>query len=251
MVLQNRSKSKKTYRKPKATAAGMHKSKSKSQVPKGMDKFKSVNAYGIKAEPFPRVLYTRCKFAHEQVINMTLADTAYANEYCINSITRPDFTGGSGRSVEGLSQFTALYDQYWVMGAKVKVSFQDPSADGMRVGCRILQNGRNTPNSENTQQLAETSLTYISGLNNTGSQKKNFSFYLKPWSLLGCSKLEYLANSSSYSSAIGASPATRANCLFDIFAIHPVSALTSVQCLVQIIYYVKFYSRIDARSTAY
>lgn len=211
----------------------------------------TVASYGVKAEPFPRVLYTRCKYATRLTLTQSIgADVAASNTFRLNSIYDPDFTG-SGRTVAGHANLANIYDQYWVMGAKVKVMFNDATVDGCRVGCRLRINGNNATSGENVRALMESPLTYMSGLNDTGSQKKTFSFYVRPWSLVGCSKLEYMANSSTYSSAIASNPAASSTCLLDVFVVNPNQTAASTNVVVQIIYYTKLYSRKELQSSAF
>lgn len=215
-----------------------------------VNSFGQLNPYGVKAEPFPKVMYTRVKYSDETILSASVADTATARLYRLNSIYDPNFTiVGGDRTCAAHAQLAAIYSQYWVLGAKVRVSFSDPSADGLRVGCRLMMNGANTPQNETLQELTETPLTYVAGLNNTGGQNKNFNFFVRPWTLMGVSKLEYMANSSAYSSFMSGSPATGDNCLIGLFMNEPYASGHTVKVVIQITYYVKFFSRIDNRST--
>lgn len=205
-------------------------------------RFKADKNYGIKPEPFPRVLFTRLKYGQSNKFNVPVLGVAVANSYRMNSIWDPDFTG-VGLTVAGWSQMSALYDRYMVMGAKVIVSFNDPSADGIRVGCSLRQASNGPTSGLTIEQLTYYNNTYISGLNNTGKQTKNFSFYIKPWSLIGIDKLEYMANSSLYSSTMASFPS--APCYIDVFAVNedPTAAAKTVLYTIKIIYYTKCYQR--------
>lgn len=206
-------------------------------------RFKQMIPYKIKPEPFPRVMYTRVKFADSYALSQTVVNTSVGWQFRLNSIYDPQASVG-GNTVTGHAQLASIYSRYWVMGAKVVVNFTDPTADGLRVGCRLLIDGNTSAIGTTLTNILNKPLTYVSGCNNTGSQKKSFSFDISPWSLMGISKLEYISNSSTYSSAISANPAAATGCLFEIFAVDPVNNSNSIRADIKILYYTKFYGRI-------
>lgn len=210
---------------------------------------RSIKNYGIKSEPFPRAMYTLCKFSARVPLTQVLADVSVGNAFRLNSIYDSDLSG-SGKTVVAHNILAQIYDQYWVMGARLRVSFNDPSADGCRVGVRLRTNGNNTAIGENVQLLSEAPLTYMDGLNDSGKQVKTFQLYVRPWQLVGVSRLEYMANSSTYSSAISANPAASSTCLADIFLVNPTTSSVTVQANVQIVYYVRLYSRKEFSSSS-
>jgi hypothetical protein len=204
---------------------------------------KGVNNYNIKPEPFPRVLLTRAKFVENWQVTIPGYGLSEARSYRINSIYRPPFTAPA-TTVCGYAQLAAIYNKYLVLGAKVTVSFSDPTVDGIRVGVALRQASNGPCDAITLQTLANYSGTYISALNNTGSQKKEFNFFIKPWSLIGISKLEYMANSSIYASGIATNPSSPA--YIDVFAVQDDASKASTQtvnALVKIIYYVKLFER--------
>lgn len=217
-----------------------------------LNKARAVSNYAVKSEPFPRVMYTRVKYGTRINLAQTLTDVSVANSFRLNSIYDPDFTNGAGsQTAVGHAALASIYDQYWVMGAKVKVSFNDPLADGGTVGVKLRINGNNSANGRSVQQLSGQPLCYMAKLNDSGKQSKTFSFYVRPWSLVGCSKLEYMANSSTYSSDISNNPAAGGTCLMDVFMVNPRVASTNINCTVQIIYYVKMYSRKELSASTF
>ena len=102
-------------------------------------------------------------------------------------------------------------------------------------------------------QLIEQPMTYISGLNNTGSQTKTFTAFVRPWQMLGISRLEYMANTSLYSSVISGSPPGIATdgCVMDVFSVNedPLSLASKVDVSVKIVYYVQLYDRLTLVSS--
>lgn len=230
-------KKKPTGKKPFKPAKG----KTAGSYVKMGNKGTGVNAYNVKSEPFPRVLMTKCRFGEQSTLSCTVADTTVANTYGLNTIYDPRRALG-GRTTVGHAQLAVLYDQYWVMGAKISVRFYDVQGDGWLVGCRLRINGNDGASTESASDLVERPMTYLVGLSDTGNQQKTFKFYVKPWSLVGCSKLEYLANSSAYSSFISNNPSTVDNCVMDVFAVNPGST-GDVKYEIRIDYYTKLYGR--------
>lgn len=217
---------------------------------KPMKNFRQVARYRIKPEPFPRVLLTRMKFGWQGTLSQTVADLSVVNAFRMNSIYDPDLTG-TGKTCVGLTTMSTIYGRYWVMGARVRISFNNPTGgDGSRVGYRILLDNNTGAFGQTVQGLTEQPLTYMDGLNDSGSQKKVFNAYIRPWSLMGISKLEYLANSSTYSSVMLGNPAAVNDAQIQIFLVNPNTASVSVNATVQIVYDVKLYERKTLVSSA-
>lgn len=223
------------YRKGKAKAANTSK-----KVFNDM-RFKQKEAGMIKPEPFPRTLYTRCKYGRESGLAIPANNTAVADTYRLNSINDPRFAIG-GQTVTGHAALSAIYDAYWVMGAKVEVRFFNPDLEGVRVGCSLRINSQNPTAGQNTTWLSQQPLTYMGGLADSGKQTKYFSFYVQPWQLQSCTKLEYMSSSTLYASKINTNPQLD-NCLFDVFAIGTNATSANVRYAIKITYYTKLYER--------
>lgn len=212
-------------------------------------RFKQINAYRVKPQIQPRVLYTRAVFADSRRLSFG-AGLSVAHTYRANSIWDPDYTS-TGRTVGAYSLLSGMYQRYLVTGCKINVSFQNPTADGARVGVRLRIADQTSASAQSLQTLLESPMTYISGVSNTGSQKKNFNLFVRPWSLIGISKLEYMANTSQYSAAMGQNPqivgftaAGGSGCTFDIFAINPDTMVSdTIDVTVKLTYYVQCYNR--------
>ncbi len=218
-----------------------HIKKSFGKKDKADKQFGAVDSYKIKPEPFPRVMYTRARFSqNDKFTTGGVADISVGNTFRINSIFDTDFSG-VGKTIVGHSVLAQIYGRYIVTNAKVRVSFSDPLSDGLRVGCRIRLQQAGTAISKTVQNLTEQPLTYINALNDSGSQKRNYTFNLKPWSLIGISKLEYYANTSKYSNPISSDTSDPA--YFDIFAVHPLLTGQTVNWIVEVVFDVKFYER--------
>lgn len=204
-------------------------------------RFKQLNPYKVKPEPFPRVLYTRMKFGQVGSLVTNTLTTATSRTFRLNSIWDPDVTG-TGSTVTGHTNIKDVYGRYLVTGAKVNIRFYDPSSDAVRVGCRLRIAGNGATSGQTMSQLIEQPMTYQSGLANSGAQVKTFNFFVRPYSLMSLSRLEYNANTSKYSSSISANPADD-TCLLDIFAVEGTGVSRSVAYAIKITYYVQLYDR--------
>lgn len=216
--------------------------------------------YGVSAEPFPRELVTKCKFAEalNMQTNAVFNDYATFNTYRANCIWDCDLTG-TGKTVVGWDALKTIYGRYIVSGCKINVKFNNPDQDGGFCGVRLRINDNNPAQGGSRQSLSEQPMTYMKAINNTGSQAKTFSLYVKPWTLIGISKLEYMANASSYSASM-AGDATSiptiygssagAGCTWDIFYVNTALTGVKIDALVTVTFYTKFYNRKGLTSTS-
>lgn len=229
---------------PKASQKSGYFRKKKTQQKYGKkgnkNLFRQVRPYGVVPDPFPTRLHTRCKYIATKTMTASAA-TAHTcgNEqvYRLTSIYDSDLTG-TGETVVGHSNFNNLYEKYIVKGAKIEVKFSNPTADGMIAFCSLNQTA--LLQGKIDSWCMQDSLTYSSNLNNTGSQKHTFNFYVNPWSLRGLSKLEWMANKSDHSAALAANPTQ------DIYLRCAVSGKTlssQMRISVKIIYYTEFFDR--------
>lgn len=205
--------------------------------------FRQIRPYGIKPDPFPRVLHTRCKWTYNysQLSNAVTAFTC-GNEqaFRINSIWDPDFTS-TGSTVIGWTNFNALYDRYIVRGVKIELEFHDPNQDG--VICYASLNQSATLQNQSDDVASGQSLVYSSVINNTGSQKKSFKFYVKPWSMLGLSKLEWMATKSTHTSIMNNNPADVIYLRTACSSPNTGGTTGQIRVSIRLIYYVEFYDR--------
>lgn len=211
--------------------------------------FRSIRPYGIKPDPFPRVLHTRVKYVDSFDVDGSPIQAGYTGSekvYSLNSIYDPQFATG-GTTVVGWSTFDAIYERYLVMGTKIEVTFSDPNQDGCVVYASLNQEA--LIQSKTDKQCMEQSLVYSSELNNTGSQKKTFNFYVKPWSMLGLSKLEWKANKSTHTSLMAASPADPIYLRLAMQGPLTGGTTPSIKCHIKIIYFTEFYHRKQLTST--
>lgn len=219
----------------------------KRQAPRKKNSmFYSYKPYNIKPEPFPRVMFTRVK--HVGNIQLTTwPTTANTREYIyrLNSPYDPDESTGVGSyTAQGWPALQGIYANYQVMGAKFSIAFNNPSVDGLRVGYSLVQeSGLSNQTLETNMNLP---LTYVHGLNNTGSQRKVFTGFVRPWSLIReCqNKQQYLLDArNEYAATVTANPVN--TCRLRVFVAGDTTAQASqtVSCLVKIVYYVRMFGR--------
>lgn len=202
--------------------------------------FRQIRSYGVRSDPFPTRLHARCKyiFSGSLASDGTVARvTGSERAFRLNSIWDPDFTA-LGHTVVGHANFAALYKYYLVRGAKVEISWSNPSGDGV-VAFASLNQTRDLSAKSDLLNYS-SSLVYSSDINNTGAQKSKMHFYVRPWNLLGLSKMEWLANKSNHSAGISTSPST--NVVLRV-ACSGSAAGQTIHCSIKIIYYTEFYER--------
>lgn len=209
--------------------------------------FRQVRPYGIKPDPFPQRLNTRVKYCYSGTLTSHASTPRWTGSeqiFRLSSIYDCNYTLAAQQSVVGWSMFDSIYKGYIVNGAKIEVNFSNPSSDGMVCFCSLNQTSSLATLADKTNY--EASLVYSSDVNNTGGQTRKFNFYVKPWSLLGLSKLEWKANKGTHSSALSANPTQ--DILFRI-ACSGASTSQTVHASVRIIYYVTFFERAQLVST--
>lgn len=201
--------------------------------------FRSGQSYGVNPDPFPPRLVCRMKFADNGILNSAGVSNVVGTEkvYRLSSIHDPDYTIGGATTV-GWAQMNALYYNYIVTGVLVEVDFYDPSIDAGL--CVVSLNQTDPVQSLSLKQVGEHSLTYTDIINNTGSQKKTFRFYVRPWNLIGLSKLEWLANKTDHSAAMNNSPTTETY-LRIAYTNYTVSS--SIKYVTRIIYFTELFNR--------
>jgi len=207
-------------------------------------RFGSTNSYRIKSEPFPRVLYTRMKFAQTKNVSTDALGIAGSHTYQLNSIYDPDYHAG-GNSCVGWANLNALYNRYLVTGAEVIVKFFDPDSSNaaVKVGCAIRLQQNNPTVNKNIDNLASQPLVYIKGLSDRGNQKSNFHFHIKPWTQLGISKLEYFANTTKYSQQMALAFSADNSALFDVFWMSTRLKVSELTYTIRIVLSVQLYER--------
>lgn len=166
------------------------------------------------------------------------------NSYRATSVYDPRYQNGGGQP-QGFDQEALKYNRYRVHGCRVEVEFTNPSFDGMYVGVRVRDESDpiTTVNLTIDELMPMKDSVMIAPLNNTGSQKKKFVFYIRPWDIFGLSKSVYNTD-LNYSGLIGTNP--NANIIIEPFAIHTVYDQNST---VRVNTNIKYYTEFSQRAT--
>lgn len=174
-------------------------------------------AMKIKTQnPLPYKLFCKFNYSNTEILTATNGNTATVTQYRLNSLYDPYYTG-AGTQPYQFDQLNTIYGIYKVHGAKVKVTFFDPSTDGFMVGYRIrASTNTTTTNAKNVRLLGTMSNTAMKTLNNSGEQQRTFSGYVPIHKIFGITKGQY-SNELAYSSAVGDNPS--ADALLEIFVI--------------------------------
>lgn len=204
-------------------------------------KFKPINDYGTIPDPFPTRLVATTRYTDQfQIVTPAIqySTPATENTYRLNSIFDTDYSG-TGSTVVGHATLSEIYDSYIVTGARVRVSFDNPSWDGCNVFVSLNQNS--TTITKTIDQMLRHNRVQHAVLNDSGNQHKAFNFDVKPWQVLGLSKLEWDANKSTRNAAINASPITPL--ILRLSAAPDTATAISVQVKIEVFMVTEFYGR--------
>lgn len=232
--------------KPTMSATFARKSASRSTGSHG------AKSFSVKPLPFPRTLITKLKYTKVGSQTTNTIQTATALQYRMNSIWDPDISVGVGsETAVGQPLMATIYDNYLVLDTFYKITFSNPNNDDVYVGSKLLTNGTGGTNGFTRLQIEKQPNTQLVSLVDSGIQERVLSFHVKPWKLMGLSKLEYMANSSKYACAIGASPSPDLLCIGEQMFISQGGTAVNVQYKVEIWYTCKFYNRKELTATTF
>jgi len=121
----------------------------------------------------------------------------------LNSLYDPDFTG-TGHQPYGFDQLLALYNYYKVSAVDIKLTFSDPSADGMFVASMVQPSTATYGLSSQTiATVTEKAGSLVRPLNNTGAQKVVIHHKLAIPAIENISMTQFLADYTNFSSSAG------------------------------------------------
>lgn len=216
--------------------------------------FRPGKAYGVKPSPFPARLVTRMKYSFGATLDTatTIGLAGTEEQFQLNALNQPWYNAPGVPDVNkvtvvGLPEMSTLYNKYIVYGAKIEVTFSNPSQDGIVGICSLNQWSQAGANY--VRHINEDALTYTTEINNTGSQKRTMNFYVPVWSAVGLSKLEYLANKSTHSSSVTANPTSAPLLRVCIANTQDVTGAT-MRVDIRIYYYTTFFERKQLNSSA-
>lgn len=160
----------------------------------------------------------------------------------LNSIYQPRITSAVFRA-QGYDQISSIYKRYKVYGAKVVITANNPTQDGLFLGVRPGQY-------DNVDYIANEFIgparmkkwTKALPINNTGSQVTKYEAYWDIGAMQGLTDLQFKSDNDEYASNINANPVKAP---YLEIAIANSQDITDAQMNVdvKIYYYVQLYDR--------
>lgn len=191
--------------------------------------------------PFSRGGLYRLPFSESYAITAdgTTGTASVANTYVLTGPYDPRFQIGGDQPIQW-DQVAARFQKYQVNKAVCTITFNNPVYDGALVGFRV----RSSNNSVVTQgrqisEIKEMDNTRSKWVNNTGNQTRTFKCVIRPWNIMGLSKLQYKSELSYQSLTTANGAATQV--LLEPFLLHTIaSEVNLIRCTVRIVYYIQF-----------
>lgn len=191
--------------------------------------------------PFPAGGYfARLPYVDESYLSADgTAGTSAVVQYRLNSVYDPAVAVGGNQPLQ-YDTLTALYSTYLVHGAKVMITFTNPSADGMYVGYRVRSSYNTTVSSGvSIPRFKELSDQQLVPVNNTGAQVRTLTFYVPIYQILGVTQQQYKNDYTIYGASTAANPSMTA--FLDVVAFSTIAGNTdTVRYSVKIVYYTQF-----------
>lgn len=231
----------KTYkRKAPARKPRVYKPKRKITKRRGGGPMRITNMH----DPFPPYKY--CKLHYTETFGLTGGTSgAFGTEviYSLNNMYDPNYSG-TGHQPYGRDTLAAIYAQYMVSAVKVKITFTNPSADGVVVGAQLQPVETTYALAGKFQDaVAESPFSWIRPINNTGNQVATVTQYTSLAKLSGLNRLQWNTQLDQYGAAVGSSPSKQA---WLRIAVGSDSGDTGVTIIgrVQFTFYTKWWQRI-------
>lgn len=212
----------------------------------------------IPIDPFGRQKFLKMRWIYASQIDTNQGGATAANvfgaqhTFNLNSITIPNPSQTSGSPLpQGLDEISFIYKHFMVYGALVRITFSNPSADGLRIGAFFL-------NSQDSQDLTALSLTtalskrgcIVRDVNDSGSQKVFLKKYVNLRFLEGLTKNQFTSDVSEYQ---GVCTSTSGPSKIPKLKIACMNAKDTTQLTIQyrieIDFYVKLYDRMTLTSS--
>lgn len=184
----------------------------------------------------PQCLMVKMRYAHITTSSAVTTGITF-NMFNINSLFDPDRTG-AGHQPMGRDQWANLYQSYQVMGFSAKGYFSANTNIAHFIQWGVVSDANTGPS---TYSNALEQSKWKSAVRNVLQNPLRFSTRCSPWTVLGITKQQYVDDVSSYSAAIGASPAVMPG--FEIVA-SPADHTTSTvyDCHTVLTYFVKLFN---------
>lgn len=187
---------------------------------------------------FPLKCKTKLQYSEDFAINTsTVSDIVNAcavnYSYRLTSCYDPRYESG-GLQPLNYTILDDIYDVWKVYKAFIKVTFYNPTQDGMKCGIRVKPLGDTATSGLDIKVMEQnTDTCRVAVLNDTGSQIKTFTSWIYPWQILGISKQQYMGD-TLYGHASGNNPSNYP--MLDCFAC-TTNSNAAIRCTVNIDFY--------------
>jgi hypothetical protein len=167
----------------------------------------------IKAFPesvFPSKKFCVMKFTRQLGLATGVTQYAFGTNalFRLNNIYQPRVSGALQRA-QGWNYLSGIYGKYKVYGAKVNITFSNPSQDGLVCAIRPAQHDNTDYVSLETVSAAgQKRWTVLKPINDSGSQVSRYSRYFDIGAMQGLTKSQFNADNDKFCSALNAGPAT-------------------------------------------
>lgn len=231
-------KTKKTYKKK------AYKKKSGFKT-KGM-----LNRYN-KGDPFPPYMFKSMTYASSYAITRTATlSTTFATpfQFRLNDPYDP-YIGTTpavlDKTVNGMAELASLYNRMKVAGMRIEIEFFDPSADGLVVGCQVLNpaNLASTIAGQDIGDIEARPQCWTKSIVNTGSQRVWFKQNFKMHDLFNITKIQYDANIEAFTQPTNGSPSTYPVLEVSCADSNGANTQKTLQFTIKLTYYTQFYQR--------
>ena len=196
--------------------------------------------------PFGVQYFAKLPYVENSYItaNGSTALSAIGYTYRANELFDPRVQVGGHQPMQ-YDIIAPVYERVWVHGCAVELTFSNPLRDGMYVGYRVRPSTNNVVTvGRDLEYMQEMRDSAIRPLNNTGSQKTTFKFYVSNHKVFGITKAQYANIEYSHVTNQNAG----VHIFIEPFAFHTVAGETSipVRFNIKITYYAQFTNAITA-----
>lgn len=162
----------------------------------------------LKAVGFPKKMFVKLKYVENLKANTCTGGASYYYLYNLNGLYDVDATVG-GHQPMAFDQWANFYNQYLVLGAKVKYSAYN-ATNTIPIKC-VLNTLPTTSGGPSNLNDAHESLRTgkSSGKYKDGANQQavlHISRYFRPWDVRGVSKTQYINEIEDYGAAFTANP---------------------------------------------
>jgi len=237
---------KKKYSKPASKRAApkrTYKKRGAISKPKGSRMSGPLKNY-VRADPFRPNM--SCRLHYSEVYTFTTGAVGVCGTEQVvrlNSLFDPDFTG-VGHQPFGFDQMALLYRRYKVNAVLIKLTWSDPTADGMFAAVTIQPPGEPASLTGATSQaVAEQPMSTVKVLNATGSQKAYIKQFVPISTISGVTPLQFKSDVTNFQALTTANPALTPWLRFSAGSDRGTAGVT-LQCRMDLTYYCQFWDRI-------